>query len=265
MDIPFATTPYDTYTAEWNVDVYAPIEPGDWPVLLFLPGDREPRRIYAGLAETVAGNGAIAVVVEYPRRMKAVAAVDNAKGHRELAEVMSCAIRFVRHLIADKGSAVPSLVVGGFSLGGGPAAHAALAGAELDGVWAEYSAIKGGLAPQVECEIDGGSTHVDGMVGVAGAYDIYVGYEGGRYGREFIEEIDPDLRSTLFGTIGRNRDVKIRLLHGDADTMIPITESNLFLDALLEGGIDVELTVFEGAHIVPHDLLIDLIMELLKS
>ena len=178
---------------------------------------------------------------------------------------MSCAIRYARFAAAARGSSVPSLALGGMSLGGGPAAHAALAGDALDEVWAEFSETKGGLEPQVVCEVDEGSTHVDGLVAIAGTYDIFVGYEGGKYGRDFIEEIDSDVWSTLFGAIGRNPDVKVRLLHGDADGVVPIIESNLFRDALADAGIDVELSVFEGGHVVPLEQTVSLVMELLNG
>jgi pimeloyl-ACP methyl ester carboxylesterase len=186
---------------------------------------------------------------------------DDARGYREVAELLGCAIRFVRHRVEDAGGELGALAVGGMSLGGGPAAHAALAGEFLDPLWNEFSASRG-LPRLVECVVEEGSTHVDALVGVAGAYDAFVGYEG-LYGLEYLQERDIQVWELLHGAIGLNPDLRVRLLHGRADTLVPYENSEAFVTALTSVGIDVELIEFEGGHALPHEEAVAAVLDVL--
>jgi hypothetical protein len=180
---------------------------------------------------------------------------------RAMAEAVACAVRFARG--SEYGSETAPLVLTGFSRHGGLAAHVALAGESFDRVWEEYAESGGGPPAQYDCTVSEGSTHVDGLVGVAGVYDAMVGYEG-LYGRDFLQEHEPELWEMLWSTVGLHPELRVRLLHGDADTSPPPENSAAFETVLAEAGHDVELVEFEGGHDAPGDLMFDAVMELVS-
>jgi predicted esterase len=109
-----------------------------------------------------------------------------------------------------------------------------------------------------------GSTHVDALVGIAGPYDGFVGYDG-KYGREFLQEEDPDLWKLFYGSIGENPDLKVRLLHSETDSTIPYENSVEFEATLAEAGYDVKLIQFSGGHNVPLELTVETVMDAVKD
>jgi hypothetical protein len=140
-------------------------------------------------------------VIEYPDIHATMAILDNGKGYCEMADTVACAIRFARARASDFGMETALVVLAGFSLGGGVASHVALAGESVGRRWEEYTASRGGPQRQVDCGVSQGSTHVDALVGIAGAYEGFLGHDG-KYGREFMQEKDPDLWKMLYGCIG---------------------------------------------------------------
>ena len=180
---------------------------------------------------------------------------------RAMAEAVACAVRFARG--SEYGSETAQLVLTGFSRHGGLAAHVALAGEDFDRVWEEYAASEGAPPAQYECTASEGSTRVDGLVGIAGTYDTYVGYEG-LYGRDFLLEHEPELWEMLSGTVGLHPELHVRLLHGDADAAPPPENSAAFASVLAEAGYDVELVEFAGGHYPPPEPVDEAVMELVS-
>ncbi len=248
---------------EWKLDLYAPTDPGDWPVVVFLHGSGKNRGTTI-LPRAIAEQGVIVFVIEYPEIHPTMAILDNGKGYREVAETVACAIRFARARASDFGSDNAPVVIAGFSLGGGVGSHVALFGTSLDRRWEEYAASRGGPPRQVDCEVSQGSTHVDALVGIAGAYDGFVGYDG-KYGREFMQEKDPDLWKMLYGSIGENPDLKVRLLHSETDWVIPYENSVEFEATLAEAGYDVKLIQFSGGHTKPLELTVQTVMNVVRD
>jgi hypothetical protein len=250
---------------EWNLDEYAPTELGPWPLVLFLPGGGQIKEGYATLAQAISEQGAIVFVIDYPNeRHPTMAILDNGKGYREMADTVACAIRFARARASDIGMDTAPVVIAGFCLGGGVGSHVALGGENLARRWEEYAALRGGPPRQVDCEVGQGSTHVDALVGIAGPYDAFVGYDG-KYGREFMQEEDPDLWKMLYSSIGENRALLIRLLHGKIDPTVAYENSVEFEEVLAEAGYDVKLIQFHGGHTVPLELTVETIMEAVKD
>jgi hypothetical protein len=212
----------------------------------------------------MAEQGAIVFVIEYHNMGPTTAIQDNGKGYRELAETVACAIRFARARALDFGSDTPLLVIVGYSWGGGVGSHVALFGASLDRRWEEYAAARGGPPRQVDCEVGQGSTHVDALVGIAGAYDAFVGYDG-KYGREYMQEKDPDLWKMLYSSIGENPDLKVRLLHSETDFQVPYENSVEFETTLTEAGYDVELIQFRGGHSAPLELTVQTVLDVIRE
>ena len=178
-----------------------------------------------------------------------------------MAEAVACAVRFARG--SEYGSETAPLVLAGFSRHAGLAAHVALAGEDFDRLWAEYEETMGAPPVQYDCSFSEASTRVDGLAGVAGTYDIYVGYEG-LYGRDFLLEHEPDLWEMLWGTVGLHPDLRVRLLHGDSDLTVPLEVSAAFEAVLAEAGYDVELVEFAGGHFAPGDLVVETVMGLIS-
>jgi len=249
---------------EWKLDEYAPTELGHWPMVLFLPGRGQIKEGYATLSQAISEQGAIVFVIDYPDMSFSYAILDNGRGYREMTETVACAIRFARARVSDLGSDAIHVTIAGFSFGGGVGSHVALVGEGLDRRWEEYAASRGGPPRQVDCEVGQGSTHVDALVGIAGAYDAFVGYDG-KHGREFMQEKDPDLWKMLYSSIGENRDLIIRLLHGKQDSMIPYENSAEFEVVLAEAGYDVKLIQFRGGHNVPLELTVETVMDAVKD
>jgi hypothetical protein len=185
---------------------------------------------------------------------------------RTMAEAVACAVRFARG--SEYGSETAPLVLTGFSRHGGTAAHVALAGESFDRVWEEYHESGGGPPAQWDCTVSEGSTRVDGFVGVAGAYDNVVGYDGtsydSPYARDWLLEHEPDLWKMLWGTVGLHPELRVRLIHGDSDSTIPFESSAAFEAVLAEAGYDVELVEFDGGHGGPPDLVLETVMELVE-
>ena len=241
------------------LDVYAPDEPGDWPIVLYLHDFGETREGTTQLPRAIAEQGAIVFNIDYPDIDPSVACLNKGKGHRKLDEIVACAIRFAR--ASDR---TAPLAIAGYSWGGGIASHVALMGDTINSRWEEYAAAHGEPPCQCECEVKEGSTHVDALVGIAGAYEAFVGYDG-EYGREFLQEKDPDLWQMLYSSIGENTDLKVRLLHSETDSTIPYENSVAFETLLSEVGYDVKLIPFTGGHTIPLEPTVQTVMDVLKQ
>ena len=248
-----------------TLDVYAPVEFDDSPVVVYLPGGGQ-RAASTALVEALTDEGALVFVVRYaalhsdPEQVLA----DRGADARAMAESVACAINYARAQASEFGNNDPVVVLTGLSNGGGLAAHAALFGADLEARWDDYAA-EGGPPDQVECEVTDGSTHVDALVGMAGGYDIYVPIHDGKWGRAYQQERDPELQEFLSSSIGAYADLKVRLIHGESDGVVPYSNSVDFAAALTDAGYDVgEVIPFDGGHTVPTELAIPIIMELIE-
>jgi predicted esterase len=249
---------------ELMLDVYAPAEPGEWPIVLYLHDFGETKEGTTLLPQAIAEQGAIVFNIDYPDIDPSVACLNKGKGHRELDEIVACAVRFARVKASDLGSDAPPLAIAGFSWGGGVASHVALMGDTVEARWQEYAAAHDGPPCQCECVVSEGSNDVDALVGIAGSYDAFVGYDG-LYGREFLQEKDPELWQMLYSSIGENLDLKIRLLHSETDSTIPYENSVAFETLLAEAGYDVKLIPYTGGHTTPLEPTVQTIMDVLED
>lgn len=93
--------------------------------------------------------------------------------------------------------------------------------------------------------------HVDGVVGLAGVYDVrsfaYAMQDWfGSAPLDAAQEWDSG-DPTYYVTSGfAPRDLRVLLLHGDDDAVVPVSQSRDFADALRAGGYDVQLQVLPG-------------------
>jgi len=179
---------------------------------------------------------------------------------RAWGEVATCAIRTARERAAELGNAAPKVVFVGFSLFGNVATQVGLLGETFDQRWEEFAAA-GGPAQQLECTATSGSTHVDAVISVGGAYDLAVPVIDGTFGRAYQRERDPEMQEFLASIIGVNRDVALRFIHGTNDG-IPAEYASELADVLADAGYDVELTTWPGEHeFPPDDILMPILME----
>jgi hypothetical protein len=185
---------------------------------------------------------------------------------RATDELWACAIHYARARASELGSTDPVVGLTGFSGDAANAARAALMGTTIDTAWDEFAA-SGGPSRQIECEVTEGSTHVDALVGISGPYAVTVPVfdDLGGYGRTYLQELDPELQAFLATAIGASPDLKVRLLHGTADTTIPFENSPLFQAVLTEAGYDVdEVIPYTGGHQPPPgELSVPVIMDAL--
>jgi len=175
----------DVSPPEWRLDVYAPTEPGAWPVVVFVHGYSESKVAGARLGRAIAEQGAVVFTVDWPARGLEAAVSENGKGFRDMSETLACALCFVRARASDYGGDATRVTVVGWSLGGGAGVQIALVGDDLDRRWEEFASLRGGPPQQVECKVSGDPAHVDTFVGIAGAYGAFVGTDG-KYGREWL-------------------------------------------------------------------------------
>jgi dipeptidyl aminopeptidase/acylaminoacyl peptidase len=69
----------------------------------------------------------------------------------------------------------------------------------------------------------------------------------------------------LYSSLGENLDLKVRLIHGKYDSIIPFETSVDFDTALAEAGYDTVLIPHEGHHEIPTELTVETVMEVARD
>lgn len=69
----------------------------------------------------------------------------------------------------------------------------------------------------------------------------------------------------FYSSLGKNLDLKVRLLHGEHDTVIPFENSSEFEAVLADAGYDTELIQFDGGHDLPFELTVKTVMEVVRD
>jgi len=251
-DVVYATLLQPDVT-EQRLDVYTPKEAGTWPVVVFLHGLDATKEGHIKESKALAEQGAVVFTVNWPTWIVDLAARENGKGFREMSEVLSCAIGFARATASDYGGDPSQVTLVGFSYGAAYGAWVSLAGDDLDRLWEQFAATRGGPPPQVECVVSRVSASVDAFVGI-----------GGRYGfAEPLQERDPELWqiASPYAHLGQDLDLRVRLIHGERDSTVRSKHSVQFNDVLAEAGYDTSLTLFDGIHRVPIELTAAKVME----
>jgi dipeptidyl aminopeptidase/acylaminoacyl peptidase len=227
------------------LDVYAPIEPGAWPVVVFAHGfhSNKETSAYVDLSQAIAEKGAVVFTVNWPASPPNVAVHENGAGFRERYETLACAIRFARAMASGYGGDPARVTLAGHSGGGVAGAYAALVGNDLNRLWEEFASVRGAPPPQVDCAVNGVSAHVDAFVGISGCY----------YWINTIRERDPELweLNSIHTHLGKNPDLKVRLIHGEEDGDCEFEIAVQLDAALAEAGYDTALIPFDGGHWAP--------------
>ena len=250
------TIPQFGVVLQQSLDVRAPDVDDDdgWPVAVVAHGLMQEKRDFADLSEAIAAQGAVVFTVDWPVYSGDSVLRKNGAKLREMSESLVCAVRFA-HAHADEYGGNPEhLILVGFSAGAGMGSLVALAGDTLDVQWDALASEHGEPARQADCVAGGGSAHVDGFVGIGGPY--------GRFDQ--LQGEMPDLWSVVSqsGHVGENPDLRLRLLHGKTDSMVPVEVSETFSEQLSTAGYDVELLRFDSGHKVPRELTLAVLGEL---
>lgn len=210
-----------------ELDVYAPSEPGPWPVVVVAHGSKKNRSDFTHLAEAIASEGAVVynidVIHDFPLSKS--------------IERIACATRFARTTATDYGGDPDRITLVGNSAGAATGAVIALAGDDFEG----------------ECVERDASALIDAIVAFEGPYDYATTVSLSSMDHTILKDEDPELWHAInpYSHIGRNPDLQVRLVHGDdVDTHwydVPPEVSVEFHQALADAGYDVELFVVEGA------------------
>jgi predicted esterase len=238
-----------------KLDVYKPMQAGNWPVVVLLHGLNAAKEGYAKESLALAKHGAVVFIPNWPTRIADIAAKENGKGFREIYEVLACAIRFARNNATEYDGNPSHLTLIGHSYGAAYGSWIALAGDDLDDLWEEFATERGGPPSQVECIEGEGSFAVDAFIGIAGRYNH----------AEKLHESDPELWNVVstFAQVGRGPMLPVRLLHGERDTVVDPDISVQIKDILVRSDYDARLTFFDGIHQeIPFDLTTEMLLDL---
>jgi len=139
------------YTSKQLLDVYAPIEKGDWPVVVVFHGGDDFKSLVSDIARAVAPWGAVVFAPTYYAHEYNLS-VPIAQS----SEDATCAVRFARKHASEYGGNPDRVIVVGHSYGGTMGAILMLAGDDFHG----------------DCLTQEGSALPDAFVGLDGVYDM---------------------------------------------------------------------------------------------
>ena len=214
------------YTSAQELDVYAPREPGPWPIVVILHGMGDSRSDFSPLAKAIAPRGAVVFNVGFRAdEVQRPGGVEDA----------ACAVRFARATGSAYGGDPARVTVFGLSAG---AVHGALVA--LVGDWFHGDCAAGNV-----------SALPAAFVGVMGPYDPTL-CPGDP--RPALRQTDPARYEAMnpFTHLGGNPGLRVSLLHGADDGDVPPGGSIQFHEALTAAGYVATLTLLEGyGHEIP--------------
>ncbi len=217
------------FTSQLRLDVYRPVDPGPWPVVVMAHGGGwvgGDRTHLAALARTAATSGLVVYNADYRT-------IQLGGANPATFEDIACAVRYARATAQQYGGRPDRLALLGYSAGGHLAAVVALAGDAFSG----------------DCAVDQGSALPEVFVGVSGPYDSdefqlpLALFFGGT-----IDEVpEAWAAGNPYSYVGENPQLIVRLFWGQEDPLVPARFASDFESALTEAGYDVELTLVPGA------------------
>ncbi|HVA85051.1 MAG TPA: alpha/beta hydrolase [Candidatus Saccharimonadales bacterium] len=220
-----------TGSCRLQLDVYAPVGAGPWPIVILLrggPGGLGSRSEYAALASRIASQGVTVYNADY-RDMP-----DSGATYPRAFDDVACAVRFARSTAAEYGGDASSITIVGHSLGGYVGSVVALSA----NAFLEPCLGSGGGAP-------------DAFVGIAGAYVLGAPNLQGDFdsvlGASRLSNPKAWVGGNPFSFVGRRPGVIFRLVQGSADQTVDPSASVALEHALEKYGFDSSLTMIQGA------------------
>jgi acetyl esterase/lipase len=224
----FANIPY---TSKAKLDVYAPVEPGEWPVVVVYHGGLgTTKEAMRRLSTSIAGYGAVVFVPNW----RTMLTPELEQG----AEDAACAIRFARKHSADYGGISDRITGAGHSAGAMIVALMGLVGDEFRG----------------DCLVEGGSGYPDGVVALEGPYNM-LSFSKSMFA---YEKASPDLwekLSPMFypAKIPPREGVKYHIFISDLMNNDAKENTATFFKSLQDAGYLAELTILPNVRHVEFD------------
>lgn len=233
------TAPLQPKVRAQKLDVYAPEQPGLWPLVVFVPGYGAGKDTVADVlyGKELAGRGAVVFVPNWRASMALESAKNNGVLWREALEELTCAVRFAQARAEDYGGDPGWVtVVGGRSVG--ESLVQALAG-DSSKEWDQFAAARGGPPAQADCLVSEGPAQVD----------AYVAWGEAPTEMDFLKDQDPELWQLCSPTanFGKNPNLRVHLFRGAQDQRVSLERIAAFQQAMKAAGYDATLTaVTEG-------------------
>jgi acetyl esterase/lipase len=179
------------------------------------------------LAKTLTDQAASTALITY-------ATTSTGSTFPEAVDDVACAVRWSAQQATAEGHPPTHVIVLGHSAGGHLASLVTFSGEEF-----------GGTCPYPPVAIDG-------LIGMAGVYDTdaFRPVLADWMGVSPNDAADTWRRANPLAWLregtGVPKDLRVLLIHGDADTSVPLTQTTQLAQALGSAGIDVETTVLPG-------------------
>jgi acetyl esterase/lipase len=229
------------------VEIYGPREPGDFPLVVMVHGGGWFGGSPASM-EPLARSLASADIVVFNSTYRT-----SAGGYPESFDDVACDIRFALSKAPEYTTSTRPLTV---------VAHSA--GAHIGSV----VSLAGNIFGQ-DCDV-GAEVVVDRFVGLAGPYDptLYSAVLTGYFGTRLEEDSAPWEAGSPYSYLDDNPDLRMLLIHGTEDDLVPIRSSELLAEAAADAGLEVALEELPGAtHMEARspNLVTDLIADFVKK
>ena len=229
-----------------DLDVYVPQQLGVWPVVVVLHGGSASKDFNSivKFSKLVAEQGVVVFAPSYSPTTPDAVVDNNGRALREILETATCAIRYAGHHAGSHSGDPSRLTVIGQSAGGLFGGLASLLEEEMDTVWDDFEALRGGPSTQMTCVEDQAAVSVTGFVGFNGAHFILKGID--------LPQTDPELWSIANAEtyIGKNASLILRFIIGKNDPITPnwhVEDVHQFAVDLRASGYDADTThVFAG-------------------
>ncbi|MGF1665587.1 MAG: alpha/beta hydrolase [Acidimicrobiia bacterium] len=206
------------------VEVFAPTEPGPYPVLVTVHGGGwvggSPDHM-APLADALAGENVVVFNITYTT-------MSDGGRFPDMVEDVACGVAHARANASEYTTTPERVFIAGFS-----------AGAHLSALVA--------FAPVTFTCPDGGIAVPDGFIGLAGPYDTdRITILATLFGATIEEAPDTWAAGNPLNYTESAPDIPILLIHGDADTTAPISFTEQLHEALTAAEADVTFEILPG-------------------
>jgi acetyl esterase/lipase len=215
------------------IDIYGPGEPGPWPVVVLFHGGGwfgGDRTSMVPLAESLSESGHVVFNATYRT---------SNGGYPESFEDVACAVRYAGSRADEFSDDEGGTSIVGHSAGAQLGSVIALAGDDFGG----------------DCAVPGSALPAR-FVGLAGLYDVsqLTQYLPSFFGTRYEVDSAPWEDGSAFFHLGENPELRVLLVHGTVDEVVPVYFSEQFGEALEDAGYAVEIEILDGVnHTDTHD------------
>lgn len=239
-DVPYASA-VGPEARDQLLDIYLPGEPAGYPPVIWAHGNNLDKSSGATLARILARNGFIVLSINWRDQFDDR---DWAQFLREALENANCALQFAAAQAEQHGGDPERVIWSGFSAGGWLGSLISFSAGDLAAAWDEYAAVFDGPPQQVNCVEESPPPQVSDLVVSSTPFEADFWFGADENASE-----DPEISAlrTLIA-IGNNPELRVRIIHGNADRPEIVEGAELFTTALEEAGYDVARFPQAGPH-----------------